>query len=281
VNRITLLKALERPASLLRRAGLGAAVDRARRVVAPRLGRFTVDVRGVRLSGDTQAHSHYVRELLEDDRERHVAELFEQSVPHGGLVLDVGAHLGYFSLLAARRGAKVIAFEPNPETLGFLRDNLRANGVEDRVTVVTKALAGEPGRRTFFLSPAGDTSSLNRLAGTVAEVEVEVTTADAVVDGRSVDVIKMDVEGAELEALAGMEASIAAASAGLRLFVEWNPLALDAAGASAAALPASLRALGLEPQVIDERAGALRPLTGEAPPDGEPYVNLVCVRAAR
>lgn len=276
-----MLKGLERGAAVLRRAGLGPLVDRSRQSLLRGVGRFTVDVRGVKLTGDTAAHSHYVRELLDDDRERHVAELFELAVPAGGLVLDVGAHLGYFSLLAARRGARVIALEPNPHSLPFLRANLRANGVEDRVTVVAKALAGAPGRRVFFLSPAGDTSSLHRQVGTVGEAEVEVTTADGVVDGRRLDAIKIDVEGAELEALAGMEQAIADASPDLRLFIEWNPAALAAAGEPAAALPRRLRELGLEPRIIDERTRSLRPLDGEAPPDAEAYVNLLCERAAR
>jgi FkbM family methyltransferase len=221
-----------------------------------------------------------VRELLDDDRERRIAELFERTVPSDGLVLDVGAHLGYFTLLAARRGARVIAFEPNPATLPYLRDNVRANGVEARVTIIPKALAGEPGRRTFFPSAGGDMSSLHRQGASTGEVEVEVTTADAVVGDRAVDVIKMDVEGAELEALAGMGATIANAP-GLRLFAEWNPVALEAAGAQPAALPRRLRDLGLEPQVIDEDGGGLRPLAGDVPPAGEPYVNLFCAPSGR
>jgi FkbM family methyltransferase len=278
VTRITVLQLLERGAALLRCAGLGGLVDRARARLLPRIGRFTVDVRGIKLSGDTAAHSHYVRELTEHDRERHVADLFERSVPAGGLVLDVGAHLGYFSLLAARRGADVIAFEPNPHTLPYLHANLAGNGAETRVTVVAKALAGAPGRRVFYCSAGGDTSSLHRQDGTAGELEVEVTTADAEIAGRAVDVIKIDVEGAELEALAGMERVIAEAAPALRLFVEYNPPALAAAGVAPDALPARLRELGLEPRVIDERTRSVQPFAGLPP--GEPYVNLVCERAA-
>jgi FkbM family methyltransferase len=275
VNRLTLLAGLERGAAVLRRAGLGRVVDRSRGAMLRRVGRFTVDVRGITLSGDTTAHSHYVRELLEADRERRIAELFERTVPAGGLVLDIGAHLGYFTLLAARRGADVIAFEPNPATLPYLRDSVSANGLEDHVTIVAKAVAGEAGRRSFFPSVGGDMSSLHRTDAATGDIEVETTTVDAVVAGRPVDVVKMDVEGAELEALAGMGA-VFAASPDLRLFAEWNPAALRAAGAEPAALPRRLRELGLEPRVIDEQGGGLRALAGEALPAGEAYVNLFC-----
>ncbi len=263
---------------MLRRAGLGGVVDRSRDRWLRRVGEFTADVQGIRLSGETAAHSHYVRQLLDDDRERYVADLFEQAVASGTLVLDVGAHLGYFSLLAARRGAEVIAFEPNAATLPFLRRNLADNAAADRVDVVPKALGARAETRTFFRAAAGDTSSLHDQGNTVESVDVEVVVADAVVAGRRVDVIKMDVEGAELEALDGMRATIAGASDGLQLFVECNPEALERAGASAAALLARLRELGLEPTVIDESARALRPV-GDDPSGGERYVNLVCARA--
>jgi FkbM family methyltransferase len=274
---LSLIRRLERGAAVLRRLGLGTLVDRVRDRTLYRLGRVTVDVDGIALGGNA-AHSHYLAELRDDARERHMAALFEQAVPAGGLVLDVGAHLGYFTLLAARRGAHVIAVEPNPRTLEQLRENVRANGAQDQVTIVAKALAGEPGRRRFHLSRAGDTSSLHEQEETVGALDVEVTRADALVGGRSVDVIKIDVEGGELEALAGMGGTIAAAAGGLRLFIECNQDALERAGASAAALVERLRALGLEPAVIDEANRALRPVHGD-PGGSLHYVNLLCVRA--
>jgi FkbM family methyltransferase len=276
VDRLVLLRGLERGAAVLRRAGLGAVVDRVRDRTLDRYGRVSVEVDGITVGG-VAAHAHYLRELRDDARERHMAELFAQAVPAGGLVLDVGAHLGYFTLLAARAGADVIAVEPNPRTLELLRANVRANGVEPRVTIVPAALAATPGRRRFHVSLAGDTSSLHGQEDTVADVEVEVTTADAIVAGRAVDVIKIDVEGGELDALAGMAGTIAAASPGVRVFTECNPDALARAGASAAVLIARLRELGLEPAVIDETTHELRPAEGD-PAAGRHYVNLVCRR---
>jgi FkbM family methyltransferase len=279
-DRLTLLRGLERGAALMRRAGLGAVVDHSRARMLRRVGDFTADVGGINLSGDTTAHSHYVRQLLDDERERYVADLFAEAVPTGGLVLDIGAHLGYFSLLAARRGARAIAFEPNPATLPYLRRNLADNGAAEQVALETAALGARAETRTFFRAEGGDTSSLHDQGHAVEAVAVRVTTADAVVAGRSVDVIKMDIEGGELDALDGMRETIANASPGLRLFVECNPDALERAGVSSRALIARLRELGLEPSVIDEDARVVRPF-GDEPVGASGYVNLVCARAAR
>jgi FkbM family methyltransferase len=271
MDRIALLKGLERGAAVLRRAGLGRFVDRLRGRALEGLGAFTAEIDGVTLTGDTAAHSSYVREMQDGSREGYMIELWRSAARPGGLVVDVGAHLGLLTLVAARAGAEVIAFEPNPRTLPFLRDNLMRNGLADRVTVVERAVAAEPGRRTFFLDVGGDTSSLHRHAGSRDEVTVQCAVADDVIGERVVDAMKIDVEGAELEALAGLERTIRR-SPGLQLFIECNPGALAAAGASPEELVGRLLGLGLEPMVIDEERRELRPFAGTG---AAPYVNLV------
>jgi hypothetical protein len=103
VLRLPALRLLERAAAVLRRLGLGGIVDRARRLVLPRLGDFSEQVGEITLTGDVELHSHYVRELKESDRERASAELFSAAVREGSMVLDVGAHLGYFWPVSAGR----------------------------------------------------------------------------------------------------------------------------------------------------------------------------------
>ena len=274
MNRIAVLKTLERGAAVLRRAGMGNLVDRSRGRALRGLGRFTVDLDGVKLSGDTAMHSNYVREMAESGREGHQMRLFAEAVRPGGLVVDVGAYLGLLTLRAARLGAQVIAFEPNPRTLPFLEENIALNGAQDRVEVVPRAVAAEPGTRTFYLYEGGDTSSLHRQPGTRGEVQVECVVPDDVIGEREVDVIKIDVEGGEIEALAGLERAIRR-SAQVKLFVECNPPALEAAGASERQLVERLEGMGLEVFTIDEAGGQLVPFTGVG---SEPYVNLLATR---
>lgn len=268
------LRGLERGAAVLRRAGLGPLVDRVRGRALQGLGTVAVDVFGVRLSGEMQAHGHYLRELTESGREGELVRLFRDALRPGGLAVDVGAHLGLFSLIAADAGSEVVAFEPNPRTLPHLRRNLEP--VAARVTVVERAVAAVEEARVFHVAAAGDTSSLVAGDDAVEQVTVRTVRGDDVLAGRQVDAMKIDVEGAELEALAGLERTIAG-SPDLKLFVECNPAALGAAGASVEALHSRLTSLGLTVQTIDERAGTLRPGIDLG---GERYANLYCARTA-
>jgi len=272
--KLAILGALERVAGAARRAGLGRVVDRIAPLVGRRFERFELDVDGVRLAGVDLAQLHYVRELREQRRERTFVRLLREAVPPGGTVLEGGAHLGFVTVHAARAagpGGRVVVFEPNPAVHGVLRENLAANGVAGWVDVHGGALGARTGRTRLYAS--GDTSSLFVAAPTAEPVDVEVVRADDVVDGR-VDVIKLDVEGGELEALRGMTRLVSGARA---IFLELNPELLAAAGASSAELLVWLGEHGFAVEWIDEAGGRAAPLSE---PWSEAYVNLVCRRAS-
>lgn len=114
----------------------------------------------------------------------------------GGVALDVGANLGIWSLLAAQRGVRIVAFEPVPQMAARLRQHIAANHA-DNVDVRQLALGAEPGSLPFFALSDGNTgaSSLAPQSGG-AEIRVDVVTLDSVVD--RADFLKVDVEGAEL-----------------------------------------------------------------------------------
>ncbi|WP_197075843.1 FkbM family methyltransferase [Halostagnicola sp. A56] len=138
---------------------------------------------------------------------------------------DVGANAGIYTCLAAAKlqSGHVLSIEPNPNNVDRIQENLRLNGlsaaVHERALMATRdegvlqiyedANAGAFG----FLSTNG--SSVENESLTVeptASVHVETTTGDALVEDGSPapDVMKIDVEGAELEVLKGMEETIAA-----------------------------------------------------------------------
>lgn len=256
----------------MRRVGLAALVDRTARRFGSRLGRFDVEVNGVRLAGDQLGHLYYARELLAEDRESFFGSLFVDAIRPGAVVLEGGPYIGYLTLLAARavgESGSVVAVEPNPETLDTLRANVTRNGFESRVRIVQAALGDRDGRASFYMTEGGDTSSLHRPAHRVRRVEVDVLRGDALIE--EVDVIKLDLEGNEVAALRGLRALV------LRsrpvIFCECNPEMLAAAGASTEELLAELDELGYEVRWIDERARTLRRV-------GEPweggYANLAC-----
>lgn len=278
MDRLRVFKLLERAAQPVRRAGLGRLVDRVRRRFERGFGTFTAEVDGLRITGRVALHVKYIDELREGDREGTATRLFVEASRPGSTVLDIGAHLGWLTMQAARRvgpTGRVVAFEPNPETRPLLEHNLRDNGFADRVTVVPKAVGATSGRLVFFVSAAGDTSSLYRQDPADAPVEVELVAADDELDrGPSVSAVKIDVEGGELAALAGIERTVRRAGPGLRLLVECNPSALEKAGTTPTALWARLVELGLEPKVVDEHSGTLRGRGALGGIDG--YANLFC-----
>jgi len=263
---------MERGAAVLRRVGLGRVVE----AVGARVAStdFEVEVDGLRLAGDHIGQLYYVREVLESGREGYFVELVREASQPGATVLEAGAHIGYVTLQAARAvgpTGRVIAFEPNPRTLPVLRRNVEANGFADRVEIVEVALGSAPGRASFFLTPAGDESSLHRDAAPEDVVDVEVDTADARLGDTHVDVVKIDVEGGEVEALRGMRELLRRARP--VVFAECNPEALEAAGTSVDELLGELDALGYDVRWIDEEARELRSFDELWAAE---YVNLRC-----
>jgi FkbM family methyltransferase len=130
---------------------------------------------------------------------------FEALVPAGSTVFDVGAHVGFYTLLAAQLAGpsgRVVAFEPASRNLRYLREHLRLNGTSN-VTVVEAAVSDRPGSACF---EEGASSQTGRLDPAGLGLAVETVTLDDLVARGVVpgpDVIKMDIEGGELRALLG------------------------------------------------------------------------------
>ena len=150
---------------------------------------------------------------LYDQRE---LALMRRFLAHGGDMLDVGAHVGMYSVAAARalgpRG-RVLAFEPNPAARRQLEANVALNGCEN-VLVSDAAVTAEPGEALLHV-PATDDPSFSSLGGgRFAEgepVRVPTTTLDAEVEARGLApaFVKVDVEGGELGVLAGAARTLA------------------------------------------------------------------------
>ena len=123
----------------------------------------------------------------------------------GDRVADLGANVGVFSVLAAARGAHVTALEPDPDTYAWLERNASPFGVDCRRAAVV-GRRPESGEVTLVRDPRGDTA--NHLAGLRpadgdgrGERVPAVALTDLLEEGY--DIVKLDVEGAEFELLAG------------------------------------------------------------------------------
>jgi FkbM family methyltransferase len=119
----------------------------------------------------------------------------------GDVVLDVGANIGTFSLLAASRGGRVLAFEPNPTAGRRLEENVRLNGMTE-VRLRAVAVGARSGRARF-------TTGLDLMNHMVQDangdsVEVALTTLDREAEGVGhVALVKLEAEGYEREILDG------------------------------------------------------------------------------
>lgn len=206
------------------------------------------EVDGFRLSLPAGLVPTYVLE----DYEPEIRECVARRLEPGMVVADVGANIGMFALRAARAvgpEGRVWAFEPGPDNLEHLRRNLELNG-EPPVEVVPCAAGAERSRRSLYLGALGTTHSLSAPGPSGRAVEVETMALDDVIGGR-LDFAKIDVEGHELEVLAGMQ-RLLAENPRLRLIVEWHPAMLRSAGHDVAELPEALRRHGFRLEVLDD-----------------------------
>jgi len=130
-----------------------------------------------------------------------------------GLFVDVGAYVGFYSVFAAKRGWRVLAFEPNPVSLVLLKYNVMMNGVVDLVDVVGKAVGERTDVAELTLGVVPSWSSLTSYipqSAVLGEVKVEIVPLDLMLENWTEGplVIKIDVEGAGLSVLKGALRSI-------------------------------------------------------------------------
>jgi len=177
---------------------------------------------GMRMRLDLQSEKDYWLGTYEPDLQAALKAL----VQPGWVAYDVGANVGYITLMLARQlgaAGRVFAFEALPENVVRLRTNLSLNSLVGRVAVVLAAVTERSAPVRFLIGPSDDmgktAGSAGRQADYQAEIEVPGISLDDFVynDGNPApQVVKMDIEGGEVLALRGM----------VRLLREVRPLIL-------------------------------------------------------
>jgi FkbM family methyltransferase len=248
---------------------------------------ITANIEGLKFTVSVDQRS-YLYCLQSSEVQSYMIDLFKDVVQPGMVVLDIGTHIGTFTLLAAQRignTGKVYAFEPDPINFRYLTTNIQENQFEQRVVTVHKAVADQRKTLPFHIGPGIRTrNSLFVTAKSADQIEVECIAIDEFLDQNIVaDVVKIDIEGAEVQALEGMKQLIARSLHQLKLFIECNPNALQLAGSSAEGLIRKLEDMGLRIFIIDEQNKRLQPVTDELLPEISTckYVNLYCYCNAR
>jgi FkbM family methyltransferase len=151
-----------------------------------------------------------VSRFYKSDYEPETVKYLRENLKPGETFIDIGAHIGLFTVLAARlvgKTGKVITFEPTPVTLQALKSVVKMNGCSSVVTVRGEAMSEEKGTAVFY--DTGDTmsvtNSLIKNETSCGEIEVPTISLDEFVMENDIapDIIKIDVEGAELKVLRG------------------------------------------------------------------------------
>lgn len=132
--------------------------------------------------------------------------LIRQLLSPDSTFVDVGAHLGYFALIAAKYARHVFAFEPGPDTYARLERNLELNpALATKITAYAVGLSEHCGTADFYFAaddPGG--SSLRPVEWARTSIKtIQLETLDHLLTGQSLSFIKVDVEGAELDVLRG------------------------------------------------------------------------------
>lgn len=207
--------------------------------------------------------------------EKYETSLFQRVLQPGMYVADIGAHIGYYSLLAARavgRKGRVLAFEAAPSNFELLQFNLAKNHCQQIVTAENVAITDcarplelylsnqNTGDHRIFPSNAQDDQLFND-GKTRASVNIRGIALDeylAAYNITHIDVIKIDVQGAEWDAFQGMRRTLEQPH--ITMFMEFWPHGLDMNGADAKALLQWLQDLNLQLLLIDREAEQLKPV---------------------
>lgn len=153
-------------------------------------------------------------------------QLLKQFLKPGMIVVDIGGNLGYYTLQEAQmvgNSGRVIAIEPVTANFTQLSENVAANGYRNTV-LHNVAIGASNGTAAMYIGKKSNWHSLHPVPWEAREITVRVSTLDAVLaehNLRSVDLIRMDVEGYEVEVIHGMAETLENYSP--RLLVELHP----------------------------------------------------------
>lgn len=231
---------------------------------------LTVTDRGDRMYLDTQDIMLTPGVLCWGSWEPETTAIFERLLQPGMNWVDVGANVGYFTLighkLVKNGGGKTFAFEANPRTHAFLSDNVRLNWYFDDMRVEQKAVY-RCSQRLAFSAPEKynvnasiaqfEPGNWERALDTVSTFEVDAVSLDDYFGDTRIDFCKVDVEGAEVFVLEGARA-LMARNPRLQWLLEWSPNQMVQCGSSPAALCELIHSLGLECRADDQD---VRPLS--------------------
>jgi len=239
----------------------------ARRLAGPIIGRilFRLSPGG---SGPTQVNGlpmylapsgGYPPLAMANDRyEPATTRLFQETLQPGMVVIDIGAHVGYYTLLAAKLvgpTGKIYAFEPEPGNNETLNKNIELNKYSN-IEAIRMAMSDKEGNATMYLTSldSGRHSLFQHDLPKRGNTVVETTTLDRFWESTEwprIDLIKIDVEGSEVAVLDGMTRMLEGLPR-LKIIIEFNPALLLSAGVAPNSFLDKVRSLGFQMSAIED-----------------------------
>jgi FkbM family methyltransferase len=216
------------------------------------------------INGQETVRVRATHRYADENYELPVFNYLKRSVQPGAVVLEVGAHIGMFTVLLARwvgSSGQVYAFEPAPRPRAALEDHLSLNRVREWVQVVPAAVSDRSGQAHFFtcgFSPENTLSPKHTRLPKAEAAETPITTIDAFCSAHKLvpSLLKIDIEGFELHALRGATRTLT--SYRPVVVVEFHPMNWPEIGVEPGQVSALLDALGYRVVCLD---GQNDPLT--------------------
>jgi FkbM family methyltransferase len=156
------------------------------------------------------------RAYASGNNELPIQRALAEHLKNGGVFYDIGANVGFFTVLGAKlagSAGQVYAFEPVPENAAYVRLNVRLNRFRN-VRVIEKAVSSQSGQGELWIAEYSGGAALTTAAmppDAKKKIAIEVVSVDDLVfrhNWRRPSVIKIDVEGAEMDALKGMAGTL-------------------------------------------------------------------------
>lgn len=225
--------------------------------------------------------------LIINNYEKLETEVIKKEVRVGDVVVDIGANIGYYTLILAKlvgENGKVIAFEPDPENFALLEKNVKINGCKNVISV-QKAVSNKTGKLKLYL--CADNRGDHRIYDPHKDrqyIEIESIRLDDYFKnhGGKINLIKMDIQGAECAAFKGMSL-ILENNKNIKIITEFEPSLLRKFGAVPEDYLKLLMKFDFKLYNINEQKKKIEPvdivkLLEIYKPEKENYTNLLCVR---
>ncbi len=214
-------------------------------------------------------------------------ELVKKEIKKGDCVLDIGANIGYYTLIFAKLvgdEGKVFAFEPDPDSFALLKKNVEINGYRN-VTLIQKAVSNRTEKAKLYL--CGDNFADHRIYDSHDgrnSIGIETIRLDDYFKdpGQKIGFIKMDIQGSEFLAAEGM-LDLLDRNRSTKIITEYWPVGIERCGRDAGKYIELFRSRGFTLYHIDYYKNKIEPLNipeilKKYTSKNENFTNLFCVR---